>query len=82
MHRARLLVFKAHLNLAHASRELILGKSFLLDLYDLQLAAFIAVVKIQPAADAERLLPRERLSATISNLNISLSISCTRSVCQ
>ena len=34
MHRARLLVLKAHPDLAHASRERILITSFLLGLYD------------------------------------------------
>ena len=55
MHRARLLVLKAHPDLAHASRERILVTSFLLGLYDRQLASSLAVVKIQTAADAERL---------------------------
>ena len=55
MNRARLLVLKAHPDLAHASRERILITSFLLGLYDRQLASSLAVVKIQPAADAERL---------------------------
>ena len=55
MHRARLLVLKAHPYLAHAVRERILVTSFLIGLYDRQLAASLAVVKIQTAADAERL---------------------------
>ena len=55
MHRARLGVLKAHLDLVHASRERILITSFLLWLYDRQLALSLAVVKIQTAADAERL---------------------------
>ena len=55
MHRARLLVIKAHPDLAHAPRERILITSFLLGLYDRQLASSLAVVKIQTAADAERL---------------------------
>ena len=58
MHRARLLVFKGHLNLAYAFRERILVKSFVLDLYDRQIAAFFAVVKFQTAADAERLVAK------------------------
>ena len=55
MHRARLLVLKAHPDLAHASRERNLITSFLLGLYDRQLASSLAVFKIQTAADAERL---------------------------
>ena len=55
MHRARLLVIKAHLDLAHAPRECILITSFILGLYNRQLASSIAVMKIQTAADAERL---------------------------
>ena len=55
MHRARLFVLKAHPDLAHAYRERILITSFLLMLYDRQLASSLAVVKIQTAADAERL---------------------------
>ena len=55
MHRARLLVIKAHPDLAHAPRERILITSFLLGLYDRQHASSLAVVKIQTAADAERL---------------------------
>ena len=55
MHCARLLVLKAHPDLAHASRVRILITSFLLGLYNRQLASSLAVVKIQTAADAERL---------------------------
>ena len=55
MHRARLLVLKAHLNLAHAPRERILITSYLLGLYDRKLGSSLAVVQIQTAADAERL---------------------------
>ena len=55
MHRARLLVFKAHPDLAHAARERILVTSFLIGLYNRQRAASLAVVKIRTAADAERL---------------------------
>ena len=55
MHCARLFVLKAHPDLAHAHRERILITSFLLGLYDRQVASSIAVVKIQTAADAERL---------------------------
>ena len=55
MHRARLLVLKAHPDLAHGPRKRILITSFLLGLYDRQLASSFAVVKIQTAADAERL---------------------------
>ena len=55
MHRARLLVLKANPDLAHASRERILITSFRLGLFDRQLASSLAVVKIQTAADAERL---------------------------
>ena len=55
MNRARLLVLKAHPDLGHVPRERILVTSFLLGLYDRQLAASLAVVKIKTAADAERL---------------------------
>ena len=55
MHRARLLVFKAHPDIAHASQKRILITSFLLGLYDRQLASSLAVVKIQTSADAKRL---------------------------
>ena len=55
MHRVRLLVLKAHPNLEHRARERILVTSFLLGLHDRQLAASLAVVKIQTAAEAERL---------------------------
>ena len=55
MHRARLLVLKAHPDLANTPRERILINSFLLWLYDRQLAFSLAGVKIQTAADAERL---------------------------
>ena len=55
MHRARLLVLKVHPDLAHASRERILITSFLLGLYDRQLASSLAVVTIQTAANAEQL---------------------------
>ena len=55
MHRGRLIVLKTHPNLANAFRERILITSFLLGLFDRQLASFLAVVKIQTAADAERL---------------------------
>ena len=55
MVRARLLVIKAHQNLAHPYRERILVTSFLIGLYDQQLAASIDVAGIQNAADAERL---------------------------
>ena len=55
MHRARLLVIMAHPDLTHAPRERILFTSFLLGLYNRQLASPLAVVKIQTAADAERL---------------------------
>ena len=55
MQRARLLVIKAHPDLAYAPRERILITSFLLGQYDRHLASSLAVVKIQTAADAERL---------------------------
>ena len=55
MHRARLLVLEAHNDLAHASRERILITRLLLWRYNRQLASAIAVVKIQTAADAQRL---------------------------
>ena len=55
MHRERLLVLKAHPDLAYASRKRILVMSLFSGLYDCQLASSLAVVKIQTAADAERL---------------------------
>ena len=55
MHRTRLFVLKAHPALAHSPRERILITSLLLGLYDCQLAFSLAAVKIQTAADAERL---------------------------
>ena len=55
MHRARLLVIKAHTDLEHAHRKCIVITSFLLGLYDRQLASSLAVVKIQTIADSERL---------------------------
>ncbi len=55
MHRVQLLVLKAHPNLEHSARERILITSFLLGLHDKQLAASLAVVKVQTAAEAERL---------------------------
>ena len=55
MHQVRLLVLKAHPTLEHAACERILITSFMLGLYDRQLAANLAVVKVQTAAEAERL---------------------------
>ena len=55
MHRVRLLVLKAHPNLEHSARERILITSFMLGFHDKQLATLLAVVKVQTAADAERL---------------------------
>ena len=55
MHRARLFVLKAHPDIAHSSLECILIRSFLVWLYDRELALSLAVVKIQTAADAKRL---------------------------
>ena len=54
MHRDRLLVLKAHPTLEHAAREQILIIS-MLGFYDRQLAAKLVVVKVQTAAEAERL---------------------------
>ena len=54
-HRVRILVLKAHPTLDHAARERILITSFMLGLHDRQLAANLAVVKVQSAAEAERL---------------------------
>ena len=51
-HRVRLFVLKAYPDLAHAPRERILVTSFLLGVYDRQLASTLAVIKIQTAADA------------------------------
>ena len=55
MLQARLLVIKARPNLARPDRERVLVASFLIGLYDRQLAASLAVARIQNAADAERL---------------------------
>ena len=55
MHRVRLLVLKAHPTLDHTARERILITSFMLGLDDRQLVASLAVVKIQTAAEVERL---------------------------
>ena len=55
MHRVRLLVLKAHPDLDSASRERILVTSFRMGLYDRQLAASLAVVRLTTAAEAERL---------------------------
>ena len=55
MHRARLLVLKAHPDLAHGARERILITSFLTGLADRQLAASLAVAKITSSSDAEKL---------------------------
>ena len=55
MHRNRLLVLKAHPILEHSARERIPITSFMLGLYDKQLAASLAVVKVQTEAEAERL---------------------------
>ena len=45
----------AHFTLEHSARERILITSFMLGLHDKQLAASLAVVKVQTAAQAERL---------------------------
>ena len=55
MHRIRLLVLKAHPTFEHSARKRIFITSFMLGLYDKQLAASLAVVKMQTAAEAERL---------------------------
>ena len=55
MHRVQFLVHKAHPNLEHSARERISITSFMLGLHDKQLAASLAVVKVQTAAEAERL---------------------------
>ena len=55
MHRVRLLVLKAHPTFKDAARKRILITSFMLGLFDRQLAANLAVVKVQTAAEAERL---------------------------
>ena len=55
MHRARLLVLKAHPHLADGSRERILITSILIRLYDRQLASSFVVVKIETDANAEQL---------------------------
>ena len=56
MHRVRLLVLKAHPNLEHSAREHIHITSFKLELHDKELAASLAVVKVQRATEAERLV--------------------------
>ena len=55
MRRVRTLVGKAHPDLAQPARERILVTSFLLGLYDRQLAASLAVATIHDSSDAERL---------------------------
>ena len=55
MHQIRLLVLKAHQKLEQLARERIINTSFMLELHDKQLAASFAVVKVQTAAEAERL---------------------------
>ena len=55
MHRLRLLVLKAHPDLAHEHRERILVTSFVNGLYDRRLAESLAVVKPKTAAEAERI---------------------------
>ena len=55
MHRVQLQVLKAQTIFEHAAHERILIKSFKLGLHNRQLAASFAVVKIQTAAEAERL---------------------------
>ena len=53
MHRVQLLVLKAHSNLEHSARDGIPITSFMLGLHDKQLAALLAVVKVQTAVEAE-----------------------------
>ena len=55
MHRVRLLVLKAHPDATAAARERILVHHFLVGLHDKQLAASLAVAKVQTASEAERL---------------------------
>ena len=55
MRRVRRLVNKAHPGLAQNVRERILTTSFLLGLYDRQLASSLAVAKIKDSAEAEKL---------------------------
>ena len=55
MHRVRLLVLNAHPTLEHSTRERILITSFMLGLHDKQLAASLAIVKVQTAAEAKQL---------------------------
>ena len=55
MRRVRLLVLKAHPNLEHSARERILITNFMLGLHDKDLASSLAVVRVQTAAEAERL---------------------------
>ena len=78
MLRARLLVIKAHPNLAHPDRERILVTSFLIGLYDRQLAASLAVAKFRMQRTLSGLLSRERQCVTISDLDAPISICCTK----
>ena len=55
MHRVWLLVLKVLPTLEQAAHERILITSFMLGLHDRQLAANLAVVKVQTTAEAERL---------------------------
>ena len=55
LHRDRFLVLKMHLTLDHKARECIHITSFMFGLHDRQLAASLAVVKMQTEAEAERL---------------------------
>ena len=55
MHRVRLIVLKAHPTLEHSARERILITSFMLGFHDKQLAASLAVVKVQTVEEEERL---------------------------
>ena len=81
MLRARMLVIKEHPTLAHFDKEHIFVTSVLLGLYDRQLAASLAVARIQNAADAERLavkgkaVPHDQQSRR-SNLNLLHEVAC------
>lgn len=74
MLRARLLVIKAHPNVAHPARERIIVISFLIGLYNRQLAASLALARIQNAVDVESVLSREMQCSTISDLDAPISI--------
>lgn len=75
MHHSRPLIIKAHSDFDHLFLKQILIKSFHFGLYNRRLASTLAVVKIQTAADAERLADKseavhcdQRSTQSMSNL--------------